>query len=84
MLHIHTRKPQLDAGVQEQILLLSRDEQSMLVASYGDVKVRLEAGSLLSCAPAMQRLLLAGGAGESSSLTTRSLHPPHPHPPTPT
>lgn len=31
---------QLDAGVQEQILLLSRDEQSMLVASYADVKVR--------------------------------------------
>ena len=32
--------PQLDAGVPEQVLLMSRDEQSMLVASYADIKVR--------------------------------------------
>lgn len=31
---------QLDAGVPEQMLLLSRDEQSMLVVSYADIKVR--------------------------------------------
>lgn len=30
---------QLDAGVPEKILLMSRDEQSMLVASYADLKV---------------------------------------------
>lgn len=32
----------LDAGVQEQVLLLSRDEQSMLVASYSDIKRCIE------------------------------------------
>ncbi len=30
---------QLDAGVPEKVLLMSRDEQSMLVVSYADVKV---------------------------------------------
>lgn len=32
-------RAQLDAGVAEQVLLMSRDEQSMLVASYADIKV---------------------------------------------
>jgi len=36
---LHAHHTQLDAGVNEQLLLLSRDEQSMLVASYADVKV---------------------------------------------
>jgi hypothetical protein len=31
---------QLDAGVSEQVLLQSRDERSLLVVSYADVKVR--------------------------------------------
>ena len=31
------------AGVPEKVLLLSRDEMSMLVVSYGDVKRCLEA-----------------------------------------
>lgn len=34
--------PQLDAGVLERIMLLSRDESSMLVASYADLKRCLE------------------------------------------
>jgi hypothetical protein len=31
--------PQLDAGVSEQVLLQSRDERSLLVVSYADIKV---------------------------------------------
>lgn len=30
---------QLDAGVSEQVLLQSRDERSLLVVSYADIKV---------------------------------------------
>lgn len=30
---------QLDAGVSEEIILMSMDEQSMLVVSYADIKV---------------------------------------------
>eukprot|EP00959_Pyramimonas_sp_CCMP1952_P084393 1765269-Pyramimonas_sp.AAC.1 len=30
----------LDAGVPEKILLMSRDEMSMLMVSYRDIKVR--------------------------------------------
>jgi hypothetical protein len=33
---------QLDAGVPEKVILLSRDERSMLIASYGDLKRCLE------------------------------------------
>ena len=33
---------QLDAGVQENVLLHSRDEQSVLVVSYADLKSCLE------------------------------------------
>jgi PAB-dependent poly(A)-specific ribonuclease subunit 3 len=32
----------LDAGVPEKVILLSRDERSMLIASYGDLKRCLE------------------------------------------
>jgi hypothetical protein len=32
---------QLDAGVSEQVLLQSRDERSLLVVSYADIKVRV-------------------------------------------
>lgn len=32
---------QLDAGVAEQVLLQSRDERSLLVMSYADIKVGL-------------------------------------------
>lgn len=32
--------PQLDAGVPEELLLLGRDGQSMMVVTYADVKVR--------------------------------------------
>jgi hypothetical protein len=35
---------QLDAGVSEQVLLQSRDEHSLLVVSYADVKVSCAAG----------------------------------------
>lgn len=31
---------QLDAGVTEQVLLQSRDERSLLVVSYADLKVK--------------------------------------------
>ncbi len=34
--------PQLDAGVEENIALHSRDEQSVLVVSYTDLKRCLE------------------------------------------
>lgn len=37
--HMMEALNKLDAGVQEKILLLSRDEMSMLVASYADIKV---------------------------------------------
>lgn len=33
---------QLDAGVPEKLILLSRDERSMLIASYADLKRCLE------------------------------------------
>lgn len=36
--HVVEALNKLDAGVGEKILLLSRDEQSMLVASYADIK----------------------------------------------
>ncbi len=38
--HIVEALNKLDAGVSEQLLLLSRDEASMLVVSYADIKVR--------------------------------------------
>ncbi len=37
--HIVDCLNKLDAGVPEQLLLLSRDEASMLVVSYADIKV---------------------------------------------
>ncbi|KAI8469985.1 MAG: hypothetical protein J3K34DRAFT_377450 [Monoraphidium minutum] len=40
--HVVEALNKLDAGVQEQVLLLSRDEQSMLVASYADIKRCIE------------------------------------------
>lgn len=36
--HVFEALAKLDAGVPERVLLLSRDEASMLVASYGDIK----------------------------------------------
>lgn len=33
-----TTPSQLDAGVPEEVLLMSRDEQSLLVASYADIR----------------------------------------------
>ena len=33
---------QLDAGVPEKVLLLSRDEQNMMVCSYADLKACAE------------------------------------------
>jgi hypothetical protein len=39
---------QLDAGVSEQVLLQSRDERSLLVVSYADIKVR-QASCLQPC-----------------------------------
>jgi PAB-dependent poly(A)-specific ribonuclease subunit 3 len=44
--HVVESLNKLDAGIEEKILLLSRDEQSMLVASYGDLKRCVEAGYL--------------------------------------
>jgi PAB-dependent poly(A)-specific ribonuclease subunit 3 len=41
--HAYEALAKLDAGVPERILLLSRDEASMLVASYGDIKRCAEA-----------------------------------------
>lgn len=41
--HVVEALNKLDAGSSEELLLLSRDEQSMLVASYGDVRVRRDA-----------------------------------------
>lgn len=34
--------PQLDAGVEERIMLVSRDEQSCLVVSYREIKSCVE------------------------------------------
>jgi PAB-dependent poly(A)-specific ribonuclease subunit 3 len=38
VIHIH-RFLQLDAGTDERIMLVSRDEQSCLVVSYKDIKL---------------------------------------------
>jgi PAB-dependent poly(A)-specific ribonuclease subunit 3 len=36
--HVFESLNKLDVGVSERVLLLSRDEMSMLVASYADIK----------------------------------------------
>lgn len=64
---------QLDAGVSEKILLLSRDEAAMLVASYGDIKRCVESSyaelrSLASSAVARNRAAGQGGGGGGSGL----------------
>jgi PAB-dependent poly(A)-specific ribonuclease subunit 3 len=53
----------LDAGVAEQLLLLSRDEQSLLVVSYADLKRALEA--------ATGELRAAASAAEAASAAAR-------------
>jgi hypothetical protein len=41
---------QLDAGSNEEVLLMSRDEQVMLVVTYADIKVSTHARLASSCA----------------------------------
>lgn len=40
--HVLTRLNKLDAGSDEKIMLMARDEQSCLVVSYKDVKAYIE------------------------------------------
>ena len=55
---------QLDAGTDERILLVSRDEQSCLVVSYREVKACIESAfgcvSSLSCCARMSGWKLIG------------------------
>lgn len=61
---------QLDAGVSEQVLLQSRDERSLLVVSYADMKVGFLGGirGLRTAVRVQGRELLGGWVGVALSI----------------
>jgi len=73
--HIVEALNKLDAGVQEKILLLSRDEMSMLVASYADIKKCAEgAFDELKTRATQGRMLKS----QHHAMQSQQHHPGHP------
>lgn len=59
MSHIITNLNRVDAGIPDQIMLMSRDEQNVLVVSYAELKNCLEQsfGDVLSAATAKPKMM---------------------------
>lgn len=63
-----THASQLDAGVDERIMLVSRDEQSCLVVSYRDIKACMESAFkyVIPCTHSIDPLIWHGVISELS------------------
>ena len=71
MAHVVSCLNRLDAGAHEQICLMSRDEQNVLVVSYAELKQCLEK-SFLECVGSSRGGAAAGAAAAVAEVNNRS------------